>query len=86
MAEGIGAAIGGPGMDRFRIEETAASRQVEMLALVAKMSEKEAITEITGQVRDKVPSTVSRILNLVRELPDGASIIVAGIGNTLGVA
>ena len=86
IAEGVGAAIGGPGTERFRIEETAASRQVEMLALVTKMSEKEAITEIPNQVRDKVPSTVSRILNLVRELPEGASIIVAGIGNTLGVA
>jgi len=86
MAEGVGAAIGGPGTDRFRIEETAASRQVEMLAMVTKMSEKEAITELPTQVRDKVPSTVSRILNIVRELPGGASIIIAGIGNTLGVA
>ena len=86
MAEGVGAAIGGPGTDRFRIEETAASRQVEMLAMVTKMSEKEAITELPNRVRDMVPSAVSRILNIVRELPDGASIIIAGIGNTLGVA
>jgi len=86
LAEGIGAAIGGPGMDRFRIEETASSNQVQMLAFVVKMSDKEAITEIPKAVRDQVPSTVERIRSLISELPEGTSIIVAGIGNTMGVA
>ena len=86
LAEGIGAAIGGPGMDRFRIEETASSNQVQMLAFVVKMSDKEAINEIPKAVRDRVPSTVERIRSLISELPEGTSIIVAGIGNTMGVA
>src|SRR5579872_5973642 len=86
LAEGIGAAIGGPGMDRFRIEESASSNQVELLAFVAKMSDKEAITEIPQAVKDRVPSTVERIRGLISGLPEGASVIVAGIGNTMGVA
>jgi hypothetical protein len=86
MAEGIGAAIGGPGVERFRIEEAASASSVQMLAFVSKMSEKEAITEIPKAVRDKVPSTVERIRTLVNELPEGTSVIIAGIGNTLGVA
>ena len=86
LAEGIGAAIGGPGMDRFRIEETASSNQVQMLAIVAKMSDKEAITEIPKAVKDRVPSTAERIHSLISELPEGTSVIVAGIGNTMGVA
>lgn len=86
MAEGIGAAIGGPGVDRFRIEEAASARNIEMLAIVAKMSEKEAISEIPKGVRDKVQSTVERIRSMVRNFPEGTSIIIAGIGNTLGVA
>src|SRR3984893_7135135 len=34
LAEGVGAAIGGTGMDRFRIEESAATNEVQMLAFV----------------------------------------------------
>jgi hypothetical protein len=86
VAEGVGAAIGGPGVERFRIEESASSNQIEMLALVAKMSEKEAITEIPKAVKDRVPSTVERIRSIISGLPEGASIIVAGIGNTMGIA
>jgi len=86
LAEGVGAAIGGPGVERFRIEETASSNQIEMLALVAKMSEKEAITEIPKSVKDRVPSTVERIRSIISGLPEGTSIIIAGIGNTMGVA
>ncbi len=86
LAEGVGAAIGGPGVDRFRIEETAATNGVVMLAFVAKMSEKEAITEIPKAVKDRVPSTVERVRTIVGGLPEGASIVVAGIGNTMGIA
>ena len=86
VAEGVGAAIGGPGMDRFRIEETASTNEVQMLAFVAKMSEKEAITEIPKAVKDRVPSMVERIRSLIAGLPEGTSVIVAGIGNTMGVA
>jgi len=86
LAEGVGAAIGGPGVDRFRIEESASARDIEMFAIVAKMSEKEAITEIPKAVRDRVSSTIERIRAIVSSLPEDSSIIIAGIGNTLGVS
>ncbi len=57
-----------------------------MLAIVAKMSDKEAITEIPKTVKERVPSTAERIRNLISELPTGTWIIVAGCGNTMGVA
>jgi hypothetical protein len=86
LAEGVGAAIGGPGVDRYKIEGATTSKQVELLALVAKMSDKEAITEIPKPVRDKIPVTIERIKSKISELPDGSSVVVAGIGNTQGVA
>jgi hypothetical protein len=86
LAEGVGAAIGGPGVDRYKIEGTTTSKQVELLALVTKMSDKEAITEISKPVKDKVPVIVERIKAKIGELPEGSSVVVAGIGNTLGVA
>jgi hypothetical protein len=86
IAEGVGTAIGGPGVDRYRVEEVATRRGIPTLALVSKLSEKEAITEIPKAVRDKVPSAVERIEEIVREnVPEDGSVIVAGIGNTLGV-
>lgn len=86
MAEGIGAAIGGPGVDKFRIEEATSARKIAMFTIVSKMSEKEVITEIPKAVRDRVQSTADRIRGIVQQLPEGDSIIIAGIGNTLGVA
>jgi hypothetical protein len=86
IAEGVGAAIGGPGVERFKIEQLAADRTINLRAFVAKMSEKEAISEMAKAVRDQVEPMAERIRNILRSLPDGASVIVAGIGNTLGVA
>jgi len=86
IAEGIGAAIGGPGVERFKIEKVASDNQIPTLALVSKMSEKEAITEMN----EKIKESSERIMEKVKEViinnsKENQKIIVAGIGNTLGV-
>jgi hypothetical protein len=85
LAEGVGAAIGGAGVERFKIKEAASERQIELHAIVAKMSEKEAISAMPDAVAKKIPVTVSRIRDLIEKIPDDGSVIVAGIGNTLGI-
>jgi hypothetical protein len=87
IAEGVGIAIGGPGVERYKVEELATNRGISTLALVAKMSEKEAITEIPKAVKEQVSPVISRMEEIVKEnVPQGSgSVIVAGIGNTLGV-
>src|SRR5215472_4105154 len=47
VAEGVGAAIGGPGVDRYHIEQTASLNHIPMIAVVVKMSNKEAIATMT---------------------------------------
>jgi hypothetical protein len=87
VAEGIGAAIGGPGVERYKIEEAATAKGVPVHALVVKMSEKEAITAIKPELRAAVDQVVERIGKAVEAYSKpGDTVIVAGIGNTLGVS
>lgn len=86
IAEGIGAAIGGPGVERYKIEEIATNNKIKYLAVVTKMSEKEAIT----QMKEEIEKTAEILLQKIKETikqhsKDNQNIIIAGIGNTLGV-
>jgi hypothetical protein len=86
IAEGIGAAIGGPGVDRFRIEETATKNKVPMYAVVVKMSEKEAITAMKDDVRNASDAVVARLKKLLEDkTKPNATVLLAGIGNTIGI-
>lgn len=87
VAEGTGAAIGGPGVEKYKIEETAVKNNVPLHAIVVKMSQKEALTAIKDELKKAVDEVMKRIERVIDEkTKEGDSIIIAGIGNTLGVA
>jgi len=86
VAEGIGAAIGGPGTERYHIEASASKNQIPLLAVVVKMSSKEAISSITPLIKTGVDAAVNRVQNEIRSKSNpGDSIILVGVGNTIGV-
>lgn len=86
VAEGVGAAIGGPGVDRYRIEGIATKYNVPMYAFVVKMSEKEAITKMKNEIKNQVDEVLRRIRRLLYEKTEpNAKVLIAGIGNTIGV-
>jgi len=86
VAEGIGAAIGGPGTERYHIEASASKNQIPLLAVVVKMSSKEAISGITPLIKTGVEVAVTRVQNEIRsKSKPGDSIILVGVGNTIGV-
>jgi len=87
VAEGVGAAIGGPGTEKYHIEVSAVKQGIPLVAVVVKMSSKEAISTITSQLEKGVEEAAKRVKNIIlaRTKP-GDNIIVAGIGNTIGVA
>jgi hypothetical protein len=86
VAEGVGAAIGGPGVDRYHIEQSASRRHIPMIAIVVKMSNKEAISAMTQQVRLAVDEAIRRVKNTIQaSSKSGDTVIVAGIGNTMGI-
>lgn len=86
VAQGFGAAIGGIGTDRFQIEEVATKHSIPVYAIVIKQSIKEAITLMTKEIADKAEEVESQVYDTIREnTTPGQSVIVVGVGNTLGV-
>ncbi len=84
--EGYGVAMGGPGTDRFEIEEAAANKNVPLYAVIVKMSLKEAIGPMNDTVRRAALDAVQKVKSIIQEkTAPGDYVIVAGIGNTLGI-
>ncbi len=85
-SEGIGAAIGGIGTERFKIEEEAQKYKIPVYAIIVKESIQEAILPMKKSIVESVEKTTARIKELILERSkEGDAIIVAGIGNTIGV-
>jgi hypothetical protein len=86
VAEGIGAAIGGIGTDKFRIEAVSAQHKVPVYAILVKQSILEAITVMRKEITDASDRVHSLIGNLIEEkTKEGDKVLLAGIGNSLGV-
>jgi hypothetical protein len=87
VAEGIGAAIGGIGVEKYQIEEVATSFNIPVYAIIIKESIQDAITIMRKEISDsfdKVSNTVFSVIEDKTAL--GQSVLIIGIGNTLGVA
>ena len=86
VSEGIGAAIGGIGTERFKIEQEATKNKIPVYAVIVKESILEAITPMKKEILEAGEKVIERIKSLVVERSKpGDTIIVAGIGNTIGV-
>ena len=87
IAEGVGAAIGGIGVEKFQIEEEATQIKIPLYAILVKQSILEAITVMRMEIAeasDKVVQVLNRVIE--EKTKEGDDVLVAGIGNTLGVA
>jgi hypothetical protein len=87
IAKGFGAAIGGIGTERFKIEEISTKNGIPILALVVKQSLYEAITLMTKDIADKANDVKEELYKMIREnTTSGQTILVIGVGNTIGVS
>jgi hypothetical protein len=87
IGEGIGAAIGGIGTERFKIEEEATKFGIPVYAVVIKQSILEAVTTMKKEIAEAADPVIEKIKRLALEsTKEGDLIIVAGIGNTAGIA
>jgi hypothetical protein len=86
IAEGIGAAIGGIGVDRFKIEEVATENNIPIYAIVIKQTLVEAISIMRKEIAETT-KPVHDILNrlIMERTKEGDSVIIIGVGNTAGV-
>jgi len=87
VAQGFGAAIGGIGIDRFKIEAIATKYDIPIFAIVVRQSVKEAITLMTKEISDQAENVKSQVYEMITDNSDpNQTVLVIGVGNTLGVA
>ncbi len=86
VAEGVGAAIGDIGPEKISIERVAVKYGIPLDAVVIKMSQEEAINTMTKEVYDGVLKALDKVKNIITSrVREGESVIVVGVGNTVGV-
>ena len=87
VSQGFGAAIGGIGTDRFKIEELATKFDIPIFSIVVKQSVKEAITLMKKQIANQTENIKSQVHEMITDnTNNGQTVLVIGVGNTLGVS
>ena len=86
LAIGVGAAIGGIGVEKYFIEDSTTSKAIPIDAVICKQSLEDAITTMKRPITQSVPHIVEKIKMAIRKrTQSGTKVIVAGIGNTIGI-
>jgi len=86
IAVGVGAAIGGIGIEKHYIEESSTGKSIPIDALICKQSLEDAITTMKRPITQSVPNFVENIKMAIRRRTEkGTKVILAGIGNTIGI-
>ena len=86
VAEGVGAAIGGPGVDQYKIEEKILKYHIPINAVIVKEDTGDAVSPMRKEIFDSINTVVDRIKEVVLErTKEGDKIVIAGIGNTIGI-
>jgi hypothetical protein len=85
MAEGVGVAIGGIGVDRSYIEDLAVKGKVPIDSIVVKMADEEAIQPIKQEVLRSVPMAIKAVEERVRVTEGPGVVVIVGVGNSSGV-
>jgi hypothetical protein len=84
IAIGVGAAIGGIGIEKSFIEDSMGRIPID--ALICKQSLENAITTMQRSITQSVPKFIEKIKMTIRKRTEkGSKVIIAGIGNTIGI-
>ncbi|MEM1660941.1 MAG: DUF1512 domain-containing protein [Candidatus Bathyarchaeia archaeon] len=86
VSEGVGAAIGGPGVDKFKIEETILKYRIPINAVIIKEDIGDAVSPMRKEIFDSADKAIERIKQVILEkTKEGDKIIIVGVGNTIGI-
>lgn len=86
IAEGVGAAIGDPGPEKIAIERAASKYNIPLKAIVVKMSLEDAIMAMKKEIYEASERALEHLIRVIKEsTKPNSTIIVAGIGNTMGI-
>jgi len=85
VAEGVGVAMGGVGVERARIEEVIVDRKIPIDSIVVKMSQEEAMQPVRAEMLAAIPRVTKLVEERVKATRKPGAVIVIGVGNTSGV-
>jgi len=86
VAEGIGAAIGGTGKEKFKMEEIAVKYKIPMHAVAIKEGMENVVAPLVDPLFDGTDKAVEYVKRIIMDYSQpGDTVIVMGIGNTIGV-
>lgn len=86
VAEGIGAAIGGPGVDQYKIEAKLTKYNIPNYAVIVKEDIGDAVSPMRKEINDAVDKAIDRVKDVIKErTKDGDKVIIVGVGNSIGV-
>jgi hypothetical protein len=86
VAEGVGAAIGGPGVDQYKIEDSIAHYHIPIYAVVIKEDIGDAVSPMRKEISDSVDKVIERVKSVTLERTKvGDKVIIVGVGNTIGI-
>jgi hypothetical protein len=86
VAEGIGAAIGGPGVDAFKIEEKLTKYKIRNYAVIIKQDIGDAVSPMRKEINDSIAKAIERVKAVILErTKEGDKVIIVGVGNSIGV-
>jgi len=86
VSEGIGAAIGGPGVDQFKIEEKLTKYKIRNYAIIVKEDIGDAVSPMRKEINDSVDKVIARVTDVIKErTKEGDTVLIVGVGNSIGV-
>jgi hypothetical protein len=85
VAEGVGVVIGGPGVDKWMIEEEIVKRNLETDAIIVKMSPEEAIGQLNQDIVKASKKALCRVRDSIYRSEIGSKVLVVGVGNSSGL-
>jgi len=86
VAEGIGAAIGGPGVDQYKIEDKLTKYKIPVNAVIVKEDIGDAVSPMRKEINDAADKVIERVKAVILErTKEGDTIIIVGVGNSIGV-
>ncbi|MBU0898589.1 MAG: DUF1512 domain-containing protein [Nanoarchaeota archaeon] len=85
VAEGVGVAMGGPGVERSYIEDITVTNNIPLDSIIVKMSQEEAITPMRKAIKDSIPEVREALKRSLETTKRNDNIMILGVGNTSGI-
>ncbi len=84
VVEGIGVLMGGPGVEKYKIEQAATEAKVPLEGFIVKMSAPQASEAMSKKVYEGGKKAVKSVEKQIKE-SEAKTILLIGVGNTVGV-